>query len=367
MNCSSCVSSGLVGAITAEKGHMMKLEEDFVFRPLPAVKKTIHYPLGGTNPLGPLAALVGTWYGKGFNTIWRPNNTPGQDRFLELNLTTETITFDVISGAIPNRGLLQQDINMFGITYLQQVADANLQAGLHIEPGIWAVVPETTDPTEGPTVVRMASIPHGTTVLAQGTAFEVAGGPVISDTNIKPFGIGNPEGAFSFPEQDLSTPTPFRSDPQQIVGVTQSMVDNPNSVLKDAIAGQTIQKTTVLQVATKPTDVLVGGGTANTAFLVGSANGPNAVAAEMSAIFWIETVYGSQDLQLQYTQTVLLNFNGVSWPHVTVATLRKATPVEVSVLKVDPDIPKSEVTSTGGPGSTTLGAPLRTCPFGQNK
>ena len=27
---------------------------------------------------------------------------------------------------------------------------------------------------------------------------------------------------------------------------------------------------------------------------------------------------------LQYTQTVLLNFNGLSWPHVSVATLRRA-------------------------------------------
>ena len=26
--------------------------------------------------------------------------------------------------------------------------------------------------------------------------------------------------------------------------------------------------------------------------------------------------------QLQYTQRVLLNFNGLSWPHITVATLR---------------------------------------------
>ncbi len=59
---------------------------------------------------------------------------------------------------------------MFGLTYLQQISDANLKAGLHIEPGIWAVVPTTTNPAEGPTVVRMASIPHGTTILAQGTA-----------------------------------------------------------------------------------------------------------------------------------------------------------------------------------------------------
>ena len=28
--------------------------------------------------------------------------------------------------------------------------------------------------------------------------------------------------------------------------------------------------------------------------------------------------------QLRYTQTVLLNFAGISWPHVTVGTLHKA-------------------------------------------
>ena len=72
-----------------------------------------------------------------------------------------------------------------------------------------------------------------------------------------------------------------------------------------------------------------GGGTDGTAFLQGSLTaGPNASPAAMSAIFWIETVKpkggGPEFLQLQYTQTVLLNFNGLSWPHVSVATLRKA-------------------------------------------
>ena len=28
--------------------------------------------------------------------------------------------------------------------------------------------------------------------------------------------------------------------------------------------------------------------------------------------------------QLQYTQTVLLNFDGLSWPHITVANLRRS-------------------------------------------
>jgi hypothetical protein len=48
--------------------------------------------------------------------------------------------------------------------------------------------------------------------------------------------------------------------------------------------------------------------------------------ASVSAIFWVETVEdatGGTFLQLQYTQTVLLNFQNLSWPHVTVATLVK--------------------------------------------
>jgi hypothetical protein len=102
------------------------------------------------------------------------------------------------------------------------------------------------------------------------------------------------------------------------------MVNNPNSVLTAAIAGQHITSTTTLHVTTidLPTP---GGGTANTAFLKGGADGPNATAVSVTATFWLETLQGqSAPTQLQYTQTVLLNFNGISWPHVTVGTLHKA-------------------------------------------
>ena len=108
------------------------------------------------------------------------------------------------------------------------------------------------------------------------------------------------------------------------------MVNNPNLVLKQALDGQTIKDTVVLDVSSDTSTPVFGGGLANTAFLQGSPNeGPNARAALVKATFWIETVAGAiadgPDFhQLQYTQTVLLNFDGLSWPHITVANLRRS-------------------------------------------
>jgi len=120
-----------------------------------------------TGPLGALAGLLGTWEGHGFNAIWRPHRVTQHDRFLELNKTDETLVFTRIKGPIPNRGLAMHDINMHGVTYMQQISESSTGAGLHIEPGIWATEPPTTDPNEPASVVRMASIPHGTVILAK--------------------------------------------------------------------------------------------------------------------------------------------------------------------------------------------------------
>ena len=287
-----------------------------------------------TNPLGPLAHLPGKWVGKGFNQIWRPFHGTS-DRFLELNLTEETLEFSDSVGTIPNRGLLQPDIALAGIHYLQQIKDVRAGVGIHVEPGFWVTVPLTTNPGEPATIARMASIPHGTTVNAQGTALVVNGGPTINPVSILPFPIGAtppPNTAVAFPpfnEADLSAATTFRLPNPIPPTITQAMVNNPNSVLTAAIAGQNITHTTVLIISTKapatpppPTAPDVGGGTDNIAFLQGNAD-----AAQMTAIFWIEQVaagpHGPAFLQLQYTQTVMLNFAGLSWPHVSVATLRK--------------------------------------------
>ena len=123
-------------------------DPDFVFRdPARFEAVAAGVPAHPAGTLGPLAQLPGTWKGHGFNTIWRPHHG-GQDRFLELNLTTETLSFSTIKGAIPNRGLLTPDIEMFGLTYMQQISETASGAGLHIEPGIWAHVPATSNPSE---------------------------------------------------------------------------------------------------------------------------------------------------------------------------------------------------------------------------
>ncbi len=275
------------------------------------------------DPLGRLVGLTGSWEGTGFNVIWRPEFNADLDHFLELNRTTETLQFERVPGEIPNRGFLQKDIVMFGLHYLQQISDVNSGGGLHFEPGIWAHVPKTDDPHETVTVVRMASIPHGTTIVAQGTstAADVTVRPTIPSTSIVPFSIDPPHDKVDFDERHLNIPSDFRT--ADLTGITQDMVTDPSSILRAAIQGQNITSTTQLHVTTnqKPVE---GGGTANTAFLAGTADGPNADAAKVSAFFWLETLdHGSQPTQLQYAQTVLLNFAGLSWPHVTVATLRR--------------------------------------------
>jgi hypothetical protein len=346
--------------------------------------------------LGGIAGFVGTFKGTGLNFIFRPQDsavTPTplpnpasgpDDNILEINLTEETLSFSAALGSIPNRGMVQGDIFLNGVPYLQtinDVADPANPVGIHFEPGVWLSIPATTVPAEGPTVARMASIPHGTTIEAQGTAFAVDGGPRIDPVDITPFPIGNPAGRIKFPSQIATDAGTFRL-PQDLTSaiaagtITQEILDNPNIILKNRAEAQNIISTTVIPISTDPADPLFGGGDANIAFLLGDKNAtaPNANAVQMSAIFWVETVteqitvpastsyepvivQGSTSTgnpvvsfavtsptpiaadtqidvsytQIQYTQTVLLNFNRLTWPHVSVATLVPNEPVPVTI------------------------------------
>jgi hypothetical protein len=343
--------------------------------------------------LGPLAAFSGTFRGKGFNTIFRPDlGTPTtlpvaatDDNLLELNLTEETLSFSPSLGAVPNRGEVQPSINLNGVPYLQVINDVTLagqSTGIHFEPGLWMAVPATTDPAEGTTFMRMASIPHGTTVLAQGKAVTASGKPTFPVVSITPFGIGAaPNSGAPFPSQTAAAAGTVRI-PQDLTSfiaagtITQAMLNNPVSLLSTHLTGLNVTSNTAITVSTRPPLPLFGGGNNNMAFLTGDAQAalPNAQAVTMEATFWIETVeytiqvpvhaLGQPPLtiaaeggsggapvpeflinppvaitaprtiqatatQIQYAQKVFLNFNGLTWPHVSVATLVPAAPVAV--------------------------------------
>jgi hypothetical protein len=358
--------------------------------------------------LGPLAAFVGKWKGSGFNTIFRPENPisptrlpnpvlpPGtvSDNILELNLTSESLAFSPSLGSVPNRGTdPQKDIFLNGVPYLQTVNDVTHPAqsiGIHAEPGLWMIVPPTTVPgIKESTVFRMGSIPHGTTIEAQGTFETTSGPPKIEPVDITPFKIGtNPPAKIRFASQTANNPNTPRI-PQDLTPfinngtITQAILDDPNTILCNIISQQKITSTTTIIISTSPADPLFGvaapgfgGGTDNIAFLEGdaAAANPNANGVLMRAIFWIETVEHTifvpilkpndpplilnpqiripghpgisfsitppttittprtitfTTTQIQYSQFVLLNFKGLSWPHVSVATLTPANPIPV--------------------------------------
>jgi hypothetical protein len=52
--------------------------------------------------------------------------------------------------------------------------------GIHIEPGIWISIPATTNPQDPETVARLANIPHGTSLVSQGTATVASTAPYFS-------------------------------------------------------------------------------------------------------------------------------------------------------------------------------------------
>ncbi|MCJ1273493.1 hypothetical protein MMC21_001285 [Puttea exsequens] len=351
-------------------------------------------------PLGVLANFTGTFMGNGFNTIFRPFSGQGSIiNVLELNLTNETLSFSPPIGKVPNRGLApQQDICLNGVSYVQAVNDVtNPGSGLrdqnpsqiHIETGFWMYVPSTTNPALGNSLVRMGSIPHGTTINAQ--SFEpvnvVSGPPDISPKNITPFSTSDPSQPKPQASQTAATPSQNRLpvDLSTFIAagtITQDILNDPTEVLRNDLQGQDILQTSTFNISTAQMAPDIGGGTDNIAFLLGAPvgtagaaqTGPNADAVQMNATFWVEvaqytitvpprqsqdpatiipgtpahpgapvpsfavappqtitspTTIQVQSIQIQYRQTVNLVFGPTTWPHMSVATLVPQDPVPV--------------------------------------
>ncbi|KAJ6114590.1 hypothetical protein N7486_000368 [Penicillium sp. IBT 16267x] len=380
----------------------------------PQIGKQLREPGKEPAPLGVLAKLSGSFNGTGLNTIFRPNSGPPplgtsfpkevtplppkfpSDNVLELNLTAETITFTQPLSKIANRGFgSQEDIFLNGKAYMQTVNDvANIEnggrdgypVGIHFETGIWMNIPPTKNtPVLPDSLVRMASIPHGTTINAQCLVpiSTFSGPPHFSPVDLRPFTIGEVTTKQNLNALNVSNADTPRipQDLSKFVAagtITQAILSDPNTVLRDAIQGQNITQTIVFTVSTSPPPPEFGGGAANIAFLVGAGDpttqGPNGNAFRMDATFWIETVEYSLEvpvhkpgqapmeihapalksgqpgpvflvnppheitspktitvtsIQIQYSQVVFMNFDQLTWPHVSVSTLIPAAPVPV--------------------------------------
>jgi hypothetical protein len=381
--------------------------------------------------LGPLALLSGRWVGTGFNVIWRPDNTGDPNfqvrRFLQLNRTEETLAFDVITSPIPNRGVANQpDITIYGLNYLQKVKDndtdipnfPNAGEDLHIEPGLFLNVPQSGGPTVGnslngsvpvpltpASIIRLATIPHGVSVLMRGDAANAVvnfGAPDIppvypiadiakiythypdyapaqgatfstqyesfpaaqlglgiQPTNVPAQALALGTVVHTVPENTLTNDIPYPNAAQAqsngpFPSEWQDFVDDPNVVLRRANHNKKILGFIPIRLATHSRESISQIpflGVADPALEPTTTSLPagrsNAYVHSATSTFWIEWVKADEHhpgphphyhsdafkgfdpfpgehtyLQLQYTQTVILNFNEVLWPHVSVATLR---------------------------------------------
>jgi hypothetical protein len=331
----------------------------------------------GHPALGVLRELPGKWVnahgfeGHAWNMIALPFGTPGSlgDFRLLLNQANETLNFDLVDLGVPNRGANHQDQHVAALRYLQaldQVAaidgasnaqggvivpatpDTNdtpkgdllhpgpgvppgSKVGIHREPGIFLHLSNLTgaggDITQsGPDLARLASIPHGDTLLAMGNGGAAAptpGAPDLTNAALKtlfnplPIGVGTQDLAnVYFGPYAHFTQNPFKG----IFSAT-----DPLAVLDGAIS-RALPGSRIIETTTFSVDSQLNGGIHNIPFVISQA-----AAASTTAIFWVQKVESAQGIRfvLQYAQLVLLEFfsrpdgqpGRIQWPHISVNTL----------------------------------------------
>ena len=184
-------------------------------------------------------------------------------------------------------------------------------------------------------IARLASIPHGNSVLALGKSEVHQGMPTIPPVS------GLPSGRF----EDVSTPDyDFKSDPY--LEPYKHYIDHPfmgnvtapgfpgfsptdmNQILRFANQNVNVVRTTTLTVDTNRKS----GGITNAPFSTREAE-----PVSMKSTFWIQELaekdeMGKPKLRLQYSQVVMLQFfqpredefpGRAVWPHISIATLEK--------------------------------------------
>jgi len=336
--------------------------------------------------LGPLGLLPGKWKGErtGWNMIALPfGNADFKFRIL-MNQYDEELEFTTVSDNVENRGLKEvlensnnppgspeDDQFVVALDYQQSIEqriaedtpDSGGLAGasgkpIHHEPGLWLYMKNlrATDkdiagaPGGGIEIVdkvievaRLATIPHGNSVLALGTAACVCGMPDIPPISGLP--IGRFEDLAS-PGYDVLTDN-GDGDPDPYLAPYKHYIENPfmgdvlgvpgfpgfnprdmNEILRFANQGVDIEHTTILTVDTTRQDA----GIVNAPFVKKQAE-----PVSMKSTFWIQELkekdkYGHPKLRLQYSQVVILDFflpreDGLTgraqWPHISINTLEK--------------------------------------------
>jgi hypothetical protein len=313
--------------------------------------RSIYPAKQGDEALGPLTLLPGTWKnvpnlpGRGWNMIALPFATEPGSPFnfrLLVNQYNEELKFTLVDKAIPNRGIKRNGVTVDSDQFLvaldyeqtisQLAADDFPKSGkagkpglaIHHEPGLWLYM--SNEVTDGLDVARLATIPHGDSVLALGKSSKSDGPSAIPKIDGLPEGVG----------QDLNNPylapykhfhdSPFKGiiTASDFPGFDPTL---PHLLLEAANQGVNIVKTTTLEVdTTNPS-----GGIVNIPFVVKQAN-----AASMKSTFWIQEladkdIHGKPKLRLQYAQVVLLDFfprrdglpGPIRWPHVSINTMEK--------------------------------------------
>ncbi|MGH1347822.1 MAG: heme-binding protein [Nannocystales bacterium] len=301
--------------------------------------------------LGPLQLLPGTWksQGRGWNIIALPFATDpppaGFNYRILMNQYDETLSFTVVSKGVPNRGIARSaggvvdtDQTLIALDYQQlvnQVAVDDFPSsddgsgghkrgkvgdGIHHEPGLWLhMLDERTNDLD---IARLATVPHGDSVLALGKSEEHDGPPCIPVLNGLPVGVP--------PDLDSAYLSPYKHyEDHPFVG-TENAAGFPgfhptdlNALLRLANNGLDVARTTTLHVdSDTPT-----GGVVNIPFVTKQAN-----ATTMRSTFWISEINDGDTtrLQLQYSQLVMLDFFNrpdgqglIRWPHVSINTLQK--------------------------------------------
>jgi len=329
----------------------MKPDEGVLLK-LKAQRRRIEVPRQEDPDLGPLKHLPGVWRssGRGWNMIALPfaDAVPPLNYRLLLNQYDEDLEFTLVDKAVPNRGInLTAQTDQFVVTldYVQKIhqvaavdfPDSKGLAGppglaIHHEPGLFLHM--KNEVTGDLDVARLATIPHGDSVLALGTSDILAGLQAIPPIIGLPDGVSQNLNAnpYLLPYKTFHD-SPFMGTVVGVPGFPGFDPTNPTNLLTlankkpDGSDIDDVKETTVLTFdSTHPT-----GGISNIPFVVAQAN-----ASTMKSTFWIQEMkakdaYSEPTFRLQYAQIVMLDFfprrdgfpGRIRWPHVSINTLDK--------------------------------------------